>query len=458
MQFSTVYRCARRLPIAIALALLVALPCAARTVSAAPTTKPTTTPAAGIEESGRRLVPGDNPATLSAAVEQFDRLAHALAAEGDVPAIATVVVKNGQVISQHAYGVTATQGGAPVTTKTVFRLASLSKAFAATLGGVLVEQGYLRWDDKVADLVPAFVLKDERAAGKLTVEELLSHRVGLPRNAEDPMLERDEPYPMLVYKLRDVPMSCGVGECYGYQNVAFALMSDVTFAATGDFFSHQVERRIFHPLGMNTATYGRSALEASAEWARPHVSVGLHRWRAVPVRESYYHVPPAAGVNASIEDMTQWVLAHLGHKPEVLSKTLVDELHTPRVVTPGEGATSPWRRERVKRAQYALGWRVYDYTGENLVFHAGAVQGYRGMIGMLPAHDFGIVMLWNCESSKPSGLMPTLLDAYLGLPSRRWVDVDDEDGGAAASSAAPSAAKARPAKAAPKAATRRRRK
>jgi beta-lactamase class C len=253
-------------------------------------------------------------------------------------------------------------------------------------------------------------------------------------------------------------MSCGVGDCYGYQNVAFSLMSDVTFAATGDFFSHQVERHIVQPLGMNSATYRRSALEASAESARPHVSSGFRRWRAVPVRESYYHVPPAAGVNASIEDMTQWVLAHLGHRPEVLSPALVAELHRPRVVTPGEGATSPWRRERVRRAQYALGWRIYDYLGENLVFHAGAVQGYRGMIGMLPEHDLGVVMLWNCESSQPSGLLPTLLDASLGAPPRQWVAVADDDDPPPAAKAKATKAKAKAAapKPAPKVSRRRR--
>lgn len=401
-------------------------------------------PASPAAPAPRVAVPGDDPERMRAAIEEFDRIARALADSNAVPAIATVIVKDGKVLSQHAYGVTSADGGAPVSTKTVFRLASLSKAFAATLAGVLVEQGYLRWDDKVQDLVPAFLLKDERGSGRLTIEELLSHRVGLPRNAEDPLLERDEPYPLLVYRLRDVPMSCGVGDCYGYQNVAFALISDVTFASTGDFFSHQVERRLFHPLGMSTATYGRSALEASDEWARPHVRGFRGAWRSVPVRESYYHVPPAAGVNASIEDMTPWLLAHLGHRTDVLSKELVDQLHGPRVVTPGEGGTSPWRRERVRHAQYALGWRVYDYMGENLVFHAGAVQGYRGMVGLLPEHDLGVAMLWNCESSKPSGLLPTLLDAYLGLPERKWVDT--EEGGARKASVA----KVPKAKAAPK--------
>jgi len=369
-------------------------------------------------------LPGERPEQLRATVAEAERVSRLLAQTGKVPAIAIAVVKNGEVLSRQTYGVLDASTAQPASTQTVFRLASLSKAFAATLAGLLVNEGYLNWDDRVQDLVPVFELINARSSGKLTVEQVLSHRVGLPRNAEDPMLERDQPYPLLMYKLREVPMSCDVGECYGYQNVAFSLMSDLTFAATGDFFSHQVERRIFHPLGMQTATYGRAALEASTEWARPHVRAS-RGWRAVPVRDSYYRVPPAAGVNASIEDVTQWMLAQLGHKPDVLPPALLTTLHTPRVSTPGEGATSPWRRARVRHAQYALGWRVYDYAGEPLLFHAGAVQGYRGMIGMLPNRDFGVAVLWNCESATPSGLMPTLLDAYLGLPERTWLAVED---------------------------------
>jgi beta-lactamase class C len=57
------------------------------------------------------------------------------------------------------------------------------------------------------------------------------------------------------------------------------------------------------------------------------------------------------------------------------------------------------------------------------VFHAGAVQGYRAMVGFLPEHGFGIAMLWNCESGVPGGLLPTTLDRYLGLPRHDWLEL-----------------------------------
>jgi len=81
-------------------------------------------------------------------------------------------------------------------------------------------------------------------------------------------------------------------------------------------------------------------------------------------------------------------------------------------------------RERLVDAQYALGWRIYQYDDEQLVFHAGAVQGYRAMIGFLPKRRFGLVMLWNCESAAPAGLLPMLMDRYLDLPAVDWAGLD----------------------------------
>src|SRR5690606_328205 len=207
-----------------------------------------------------------------------------------------------------------------------------------------------------------------------------SHRVGLPFHAYDRELEANQPYPLLVAKLEEAPISCAPGDCYAYQNVAFSLIGDMVFAGTGSFYSYQVERRIFHPLGMYSATFGRDALEASARWARPHVR-GRRGWVAVRPKETYYRIPPAAGVNASIRDLALWLQAQLGRRPDVISPAVLDSVQSELVETPFETRGSPWRRERLNSAHYGLGWRVFDYAGERMVYHAGAVQGYRAMLG-----------------------------------------------------------------------------
>lgn len=356
-------------------------------------------------------------------VRQFESMAQQLVAGQRVPGLAMAIVHNGQILSARGYGVTDVSRAQPVDGHTVFRLASLSKSFAGTMTGLLVNDGSLRWDSKLVSYLPSFRLSDSNASQQLTVADLLSHRVGLTHNAFDRDLEQYADYHTLTQKLAYAPLKCAPGTCYSYQNVAFSLIGDVVFAATGDFYAQEVQRRIFKPLGMNDASLGLEGIQASPSWARPHVR-GRGGWVSLMPKTTYYQVLPAAGVNASASDMAQYLLAHTGHRQDVLPLPLLATLHEPLVDTPSEIRGSSWRRTRLSSAGYALGWRTYGYAGHRVVFHGGAVQGYRGLIAMVPELDFGVAMLWNSESSLPSGMLPTILDSALGLPAGRWLDDD----------------------------------
>jgi beta-lactamase class C len=174
---------------------------------------------------------------------------------------------------------------------------------------------------------------------------------------------------------------------------------------------------------MDETSVGREALIGASNWARPHVR-GKRGWTVVEPKSTYYQLPAAAGVNSSIRDVAIWMRAQLGERPEVLPPEVLRTVQKPRVETPNEIGSSQWRRQRLQSARYALGWRVFDYAGETLVFHAGAVQGYRAMVGLLPEHGFGVALLWNSDSSVPSGLMATALDRLLGLEGPDWLESD----------------------------------
>lgn len=357
-------------------------------------------------------------------VEYFETLAQALVANQRVPGLAMAIVQNGRVLSARGYGVTDVRDGQPVDAHTVFRLASLSKPFAGTLAGMLVAEGALRWDSRITDYMPSLQLSAPGAAQRLTVADVLSHRVGINRNAFDRDIERNASYASLVQRLSSLPMNCMPGECYAYQNVAFSLIGDVVFATTGQFYGDSVARRILMPLGMNDASVGLEGLTSSPRWARPHVRA-RGGWAPVSPKPTYYRVGPAAGVNASASDMAQWLLAQTGYRTDVLSESLLSTLQTPVVDTPGEVRGQSWRGQRLSQAGYGMGWRIYDYAGHRMVFHGGAVQGYRGVIAMIPERDVGVAILWNGESNAPSGLLPTILDSAIGLPYHAWLDVGE---------------------------------
>ncbi|HEX7341219.1 MAG TPA: serine hydrolase domain-containing protein [Rhodanobacteraceae bacterium] len=356
---------------------------------------------------------------IKAAIHDYNGWLNQVARRNDVVGLATAVVVGPHVRYERTLGYADALTGARVEPTTVFRLASLSKAFATAMTGLLVQQGRLSWNSRLKSILPFFQLKDLQDTRDATVRDIAGQRLGLPRNSFDLRLEDGVPYNRLVRELDQITPICDVGSCYSYQNIAFSMLGNVVHAMTGGFFDREVAQHLFRPLGMTTASYGRGNLEHSRSWARPH------RWRHghwVPYQPKldYYRVSPAAGVNASIRDMEQWLIAQMGYRPDVLSPALLKVLHAPGINTPSETWVTPWRRARVHRAHYALGWRVYDYAGHTMLFHAGAVQGYRAEIGFLPEYHIGLVILWNCTDPVPSGLLPMFFDRVLGLPHVDW--------------------------------------
>ncbi len=399
-----------------ALAAALGLACTAAQSTPAAVAAPSATAAQNVTDA----LP---PARLQATLAAYRRWLDTLAERNGVAGLATAMVVDDKVVFEHTIGYADVATRQPVVPDTVFRLASLSKAFATAITGLIVDGGRLSWDTRLVDVLPYFKLKDTAGTEHATVGDILGQRLGLPRNTYDNMLEGDVPYEELVRKLDEVDMSCSVGQCYGYQNVAFSMIGDILFARTGNFFYRLVDKRIFYPLGMTDASYGRAALESSTSWARPHHPAS-HGWVPFEPNETYYRVAPAAGVNASIRDMEKWLIAQMGGRQDVLPTTLLDVLHAPAIATPGELQATPWRRKRLTAAHYALGWRVYEYGGETLIFHAGAVAGYRTMIGFFPKYHVGVVTLWNSTGPAPGGLMPMVFDELLGLPHVDWAGIE----------------------------------
>ena len=172
---------------------------------------------------------------FTADARAMDTLAQQVLDRSHIPGMALAIVQGDKILLMKGYGTTTAGGSDPVGVHTVFRLASLSKAFAATLTALLVGDGVIGWDMRIADHLPAFKLADLHDTQSLTVRDILSQRAGLTHNTYDRDLEADIPFEVLVERLANAPMACATGECYGYQNVSFSLIGDIVFAQTGDF-------------------------------------------------------------------------------------------------------------------------------------------------------------------------------------------------------------------------------
>lgn len=365
---------------------------------------------------------------LNAVLPQFDQDVSRIFGAYRIPGAAVAIVQNGRVVYIKTLGVGNTKTRNPVNPHTVFRLASVSKTFAAVLAGQAAYAGEINLNAPLSRYLPGFRLKYD-TANRLTVRNVLSHTSGLPHNANDNLLEAGLSYPALLTKTQRLGAACPIGRCFGYQNILYSTIGDVLSRQLKHSYADLLENRLFQPLGMKDASASRWSMLNNRNIATPHVKGG-GGWVPKAITQPYYNVLPAAGVNASITDMSRYLAAVMGHRPDVIPPAVMQELTKPLIRSPKEGATSKWRQTRIKTPMYGMGWRIFQYNGNHkMIFHAGGLSGVRARLGFLPEQDIGLVMLWNANESRPEVLMPMLFDRLLDLPA-----VDYLDGAAGSSS------------------------
>lgn len=353
-------------------------------------------------------------ATTSVKDNAFRSALSRAAASDDLVGLAVAVIRDGNVTIIETYGPLELAGDDLIDQSTVFRIASLSKGFASSSAAQLIVDGKLSLSDSVSEFVPEFRLKNRSQLSKLTVENILSHRTSLPPYAYDNLLEAGVAPDRILTEFGAVDAICPVGQCYSYQNVAFDTIAEIIEQTDGRAYTDVIAEEYFKPLAMERASFGLQSLQQDDNWARPHRRRRGQAWRTSDVKEPYYRLPAAGGVNASILDMAAWLKAQMGDAPEVLNAEVLELMHKERVRTPAE-----IRRVRrvlaLDNAHYGLGWRIYDYRGERIITHSGSVDGgYAAQIAFLPEQDVGIVLLTNSRSRQFWEILPAFLNLELG--------------------------------------------
>jgi beta-lactamase class C len=375
--------------------------------------------AAKIQQAHLRLASVSTEARHDIDYALLDQRLQQLMTKPAMVGIAVGVVENGRITFLRGYGETLAGSGDPVTPATVFRWASVSKGVAATMVAKLSQQGKIRLDAPVVNYAPDLRLPagyEHRA----TVGDLLSHRLGLYRNAYDNKLEEGQDPSFLRQSLAQLNPICPPGTCWSYQNVAYDASSEMVSKITGLPYEQALKQSLFNPIGMTSGSASLAGLEASRSWARPH-SVGR---KPLPMVDTYYKVPGAGGVNSNIKDMALWMLAQMGEMPDVLDSRVLDTIHAPYVVTPTERGRLRKFLERLRTAWYGYGWRSYDYAGHRIIGHRGGINGYRSLILFDPQKKSGVVALWNSNTSQPGGLEFEVMDMLYGLPFRDWMELN----------------------------------
>lgn len=308
--------------------------------------------------------------------------------QGNLPGFAIGVVKNGKLIYAKGFGVAKLGGNTPVTSKSLFHMASVTKTFVATAVMQLVEKGKIDLDAPLIRYLPYFRLNDERYRA-ITIRQMLSHTSGIPDtvnyNWDKPeydagALERT------VRGIADQKLVFAPGEKFAYSNTGYEILGDVIAKVSGESFEDYVQHHILTPLGMKDSTL--LVREASPQLlTSPHV---MENYQVVVSKVFPYNRAhsPSSTLYSSIEDMSAWAIANLNH----------GELNGKRILK-RETAESMWQAVvDALGMKEGISWFSADVQGHHLVLHSGGDVGFESLLILAPDDSVAVVAMCNFEA------------------------------------------------------------
>jgi len=361
------------------------------------------------------------------AQQGLDAVVERTRAEFHVPGIAVGIVKDGQLVFAKGYGVRKLGAPEPVTPRTLFGIASNTKAFTSAALAMLVDEGKLKWDDRVVDRLPGFQMSDAYVTREMRIRDLLCHRSGLGLGAGDLMFfpASDLSAEQILYRLRYIPLATSFRSAYAYDNILYNVAGAVIQQISGKSWAQFIEERFFTPLGMTGSKTSIRLVGPADDVAAPH-SMDEGKLRPVKATE-LDNLAPAGSIVSSVEDLSKWVIAllnqgELGGGKRLFSARQARELWAPATILP-IGDYPPMLAElKPHFSDYALGETLRDYRGHLIVTHAGGLQGVVTKITMLPELKLGIIVLTNQEEENAyEAIQWTIIDHYLNAPRKDWV-------------------------------------
>ncbi|HKK64201.1 MAG TPA: serine hydrolase domain-containing protein [Bacteroidales bacterium] len=336
-------------------------------------------------------------------------LTHLLESAKNVGAAAVITI-NGEVKYLKCFGVKKAGENDEVDAGTIFRLASVSKPITGIFAGIMANDSLIGLDEKVIDFLPDFYLKDTLSTSQLSVRHLLSHTSGLVPHAYDNLIEDGVPFNVIIDSLHRVNISAPPGQLYGYQNVLFSIYDTISVLRSGQSFEKKISERLFKPFNMYHASAGLDGFTGNKNFAYPHGRYG-NSYKPIRLNTRYYNTNPAAGINASISDLGNFLTALTDPRPDIINSAVIDSILTPQVRSPLKWIyLRHW--DKVQSKHYGLGWRLIGYHDRTIAYHGGYVRGYRAEIALCREEGIGIAFLTNSPGRAGSKVVPEFLDMY----------------------------------------------
>jgi len=343
--------------------------------------------------------------------------------EWEIPGIAVAIVKDGKTIFAKGYGVLDINKKDKVDENSLFAIASNTKAFTVAALSILVDEGKLKWDDRVTDYLPYFQLYDPYVTHEMRIRDLLCHRTGLETFSGDLLWYESTYTPEeIVRRARFLKPVYGFREHFGYSNIMYIAAGEVVKRVSGKTWDEFVQTHFLNPLKMKRTTTTVSVLGKMDNVAQPHKVVLGEKAEVIPYM-SWDNAKAAAALNSSVSEMAEWIKMQLNegewNGKRFVSKENIDlarQVFIAQSVSAGSRQNYPSKHFQ----GYGLGWSLFDYQGVKVIGHGGGADGMISKVSFVPEEGIGFVILTNSINWVSTALMYRILDNYFDAEEKDW--------------------------------------
>lgn len=330
---------------------------------------------------------------------------------------AIAIVKGDEMVYAKGFGCRDLENNLPVTANTVFPIGSTTKAFTASLIGILEDTGEVDLNESPRRYLPELVFNNAEMNAQITIKDLMTHRTGLPRHDGSWKSFGHDSKEELLTRIAFQEPIAPVRSKWVYNNFMYFVQGAIVEGITKQSWGQNIERYFFNPLDMTSSSTNLVALKKN-----PQAAIGYYFKDGKNAVIDYYDIAAmeaAGGINSSVTDMSKWIMTWLNNGKyngkEVIPTSYIKAAMSSQMVITGNFP------EKVDAStfmnNYGYGWFVKSYKGHYRAAHGGAIEGFTSEITLFPTDDLGIIIITNQnQSALPQILINLISDILLDAP------------------------------------------
>lgn len=335
---------------------------------------------------------------------------------------AVAVVEKNKIIYAKGFGYRDVENKIPVTPSTLFAIGSCTKAFTASLLGILQKDGKVDIDKPAHQYLPDLNFYTPELTSQVTLRDMMSHRTGLPRHDISWYMFNTNSRDSLFRRIQFQEPTQPIRRAWQYNNFMFVAQGSVAEKITGKTWEENIKEKILVPLKMNQTNFSVNDMAVHANAAKGY---GVKKDSMI-YKIPYYNINaagPAGSINSSVLEMGNWVITWINggnfNGKEILPSAYVRDAMSSQTVIAG-GVPSKEKPD-IQFANYGLGWSLSSYKGHYRVDHGGNIDGFSANTSFFPTDSIGIIVLTNQDRSGiPSIVRNLVADRLLGQKYFDW--------------------------------------